>query len=150
MFLESNEYGGLIDYKIWCFDGKPYCIFVVANRDNIHHQADFAYYDLNWNRISENIAPTFQSNFECPRPVNLEEMFEIASKLSEGLPQTRIDLYNIGGKIYFGEITMSSNFGMMPYFSSEALMDMGKLVILPQRNFKEKLHTFLRRWIPRI
>ena len=32
-------------------------------------------------------------------------MFEIASKLSLGHPFVRVDLYNINGKIYFGELT---------------------------------------------
>lgn len=94
------------------------------------------------------MADDFKNEATCPKPQNLNEMLRIAEKLSEGLPQARIDLYNIKGKIYFGEMTMSSNFGMMPYFSDEILKKMGDLCVLPQRSFKEKVCTFCKRWLP--
>lgn len=148
--LESNTIGGLIDYKIWCLNGEPYCIFVCANRDNIKHTTDFVCYDLNWNRIEYAISKDFKNVFECPKPAKLNEMLEIASKLSKGLPQARIDLYYVENEIYFGEITLSSNFGMMPYFTQEFLNEMGAKVVLPERSKKEKIATFCNRWIPRI
>lgn len=148
--LESNEPGGLKDYKIWCFNGKPHCVFVCANRDNLHHTADFVCYDLNWTILDGYITSEFLSPFQCPRPKNLEKLLEIASVLSQNLPQARVDLYNVNGKIYFGEMTMSSNFGMMPYFTPEALQTMGHLVILPQRTLKERLRAIMKRWLPNI
>ena len=46
-------------------------------------------------------------------PYNLAEMILIAEKLSAGIPFLRVDLYNIKGKIYFGELTFfpASGFG---------------------------------------
>lgn len=146
--LETDEPGGLKDYKIWCFGGKPYCVFTCANRDIVHHQVDFAYYDLNWQRHNENMTKGYQNSFECPKPENLEEMLSIASRLAQGIPQVRVDLYSVKGKIYFGEMTLSSNFGMMPYFTSEVLVTMGKLVQLPKRSVKEIISTFFKRWLP--
>lgn len=147
--LECETPGGLIDYKIWCFEGKPYCIFVCANRDNIHHSTDFIYYDLNWERHPEFIKSTFKNSFHCPRPDNLAELLQIASKLSAGLPQARIDLYDINNHIFFGEITLSSNFGMMPYFTEQALNEMGAQFSLPKRSIAEKFSTFRNRWMPK-
>lgn len=146
--LESDEPGGLIDYKIWCFNGKPHSIFVCANRDNEHHRVDFVSYDLNWNKLEDYISDNFRNDFECPRPDALDQMLRIAARLSDGLPQARIDLYYVGGKIYFGEITLSSNFGMMPYFSDKALLEMGRLVTLPTRSPAEVLRTWVRRNLP--
>lgn len=148
--LEQNGPGGLIDYKIWCFNGKPHCVFVCANRDNIHHKTDFVCYDLNWNKLENYITSSFKNNFECPKPIGFDKMLAIASKLSEGLPQARVDLYNINGNIYFGEITLTSNFGMMTYFTPEALTTMGSQVSLPKRNAKERISTFIQRWFPHI
>lgn len=148
--LETTNEGGLIDYKIWCFNGNPFGIFIVANRDRVNHKADFVFYDLNWNKQNDYLTSEFRSDFNCPKPENLDEMLDIASKLSRGLPQARIDLYNINGQIYFGEITLSSNFGMMPYFTSEALAEMGQLVKLPNRSFKEVITSLSKRWLPRI
>lgn len=148
--LETDEIGGLKDYKIWCFDGKPHCIFLCANRDMEHHHADFVYYDLNWQSHKEYLNIKYASSFESSKPVNLDELLLVASKLSQGLPQVRVDLYDINGKIYFGEMTLSSNFGMMPYFSSDALVEMGKLVKLPKRTVREIISTFFKRWLPTI
>lgn len=146
--LHTEDSFGLIDYKIWCFNGRPHCVFVCANRDIENHKVDFVIYDLNWNKLTRYLTPMFENSFECPRPENFDEMLSVASKLSEGLPQVRVDLYNIRGKIYFGEMTLSSNFGMMPYFTSEALLKMGELVKLPKRSNTEILTTFIKRWFP--
>ena len=146
--LESDGKEGLIDYKIWCFNGKPYSIFVCLNRNPETHHADFMSYDLNWNRCPESLSEPFRNNIECPKPMNLDKMLAIAAKLSEGFPQVRVDLYNIKGKIYFGEMTFTSNFGMMPYYTQQVLNDMGNQCILPERTFIEKVKTFIFRWFP--
>lgn len=146
--LESTDAGGLKDYKIWCFDGKPYGVFLCVNRDDKNHHADFVYYDLEWTRHQEFLSPKFRNDFEFNCPDNFDEMLSIASKLAMGHPQVRVDLYNVNGKIYFGEMTFSSNFGMMPYFTSEALEMMGNQITLPKRTHKEQICTFLKRWLP--
>ena len=146
--LETDEVGGLIDYKMWCFNGKFHSVFLCANRDNDKHKVDWNYYDENWKRCPEKISEKFRNDFESPRPENFDKMIEYAEKLSEGLPQARIDFYNIKGKIYFGEITLTSNFGMMPYYPQEVLDDMGKHCILPKRSFAEKVSSFIYRWMP--
>lgn len=146
--LETSSPLGLIDYKIWCFNGKAFLIFVCLNRDNVTHHASFMTYDLEWNRHPEFISDSFKSDASCPRPLNLERMIEIAETLSQGLPQCRVDLYNIEGKIYFGEMTLTSNYGMMPYFTQEVLDKMGELCHLPIPSRTESFKCFLRRYIP--
>lgn len=54
-----------------------------------------------------------------PKPKNFKKMVEIAEKLSKGFPELRVDLYNIDGKIYFGELTFTSQGGFMDYFTLE-------------------------------
>lgn len=146
--LLSENGKGVTDYKIWCFNGKPYSIFVCANRDSVTHHADFICFDLQWEKHPEWIAEQYRSNAYCPRPQNLDGLLSVAAKLSEGFPQVRVDLYDIEGKIYFGEMTFSSNFGMMPYFTQEILDDMGRHCILPARTAKERITTFCNRWLP--
>lgn len=146
--LEDPINSSPIDYKIWCLNGKLYCVFVVGNRNIINHTADYACYDEDWKRRPELIAESFRSTFECPRPKNLDLMIQYAEKLAEGLPQVRVDFYNIEGKIYFGEMTLTSNYGMMTYFTKEVLDEMGGLCVLPKRNFREKISAFIKRWKP--
>lgn len=121
----------LIDYKIWCFDGKPHNVFVCSNRccDSL----DIATYDLNWIRHDEyNIFSSHyrKTELDIPKPKTLDRMLEIASKLSEGFPQVRIDLYEVDEKPYFGEMTFTSAGGFMNYFTPEYLMEMGELIDL--------------------
>ena len=45
-------------------------------------------------------------DFTLPKPKNLEKMKELAEILSKPYDLSRIDLYEIEGKIYFGEVTL--------------------------------------------
>ena len=47
-------------------------------------------------------------------------MVEIAEKLSKPFPHARVDLYNISGKIIFGEITFFHRGGFNPNISPKA------------------------------
>ena len=38
-------------------------------------------------------------------------MLEYCQKITRNIPCVRLDLYNINGKIYFGELTFTSGFG---------------------------------------
>lgn len=149
--LRSDDSQDLIDYKIWCFNGKPYCFFICVGRNPITHHADFVYYDLQWNRHPEFNTPPFRNNCTCPKPSpeDLMKLLEVAAKLSKGLPQCRVDLYLVNGKIYFGEMTLSSNYGMMPYFVQEVLDDMGDHCKLPKRTFTDRWYSFMTRYLPK-
>lgn len=56
---------------------------------------------------------------------------EVASKLGKGQPVSRIDLYVVDDKVYFGEITMTSQGGYMDFYTQEFLDLMGKHTQLP-------------------
>lgn len=124
--ITSSISDSLIDYKIWCFNGKPYCILVVANRDEETHRYQLDTYDLDWNRIEGALTSVHERPPLLPKPQNIEFMLECASNLSKGHKQVRVDLYNINGKIYFGEMTFTSQGGYMNYYTKEFLVEMGK------------------------
>lgn len=122
----------LIDYKIWCFNGVPYCIFVCSNRT--YRSFEMSLYDLDWNYHPEYLkeSPTHKiANNVIPRPLSLDKMLQYASQLSMRLPQVRVDLYEIDGKPYFGELTMTSAGGFMDYFTAEFLLKMGVMINNP-------------------
>lgn len=121
----------LIDYKIWCFNGKPYCTFCAWNRSS--KGIDVGVYDIEWNYHPEWLV--FTSHYRkgkelIPKPINYEYMLEIAARLSFGFPVLRVDLYEVDAKIYFGELTFTSLGGFMDYFTPEVLIDMGNHVVL--------------------
>lgn len=55
-------------------------------------------------------------------------MLDVASKLSAGFPEVRVDLYEVDGRVYFGELTFTSQGGCMDYFSQQYLNEAGSLV----------------------
>lgn len=113
---ESHINNAVNDYKIFCYDGKPE--YVICISDRYSDQCNHLVYDTQWNKIrvsSENA----RINEDAPRPENLEEMLEIAAKLSEDFPFARIDLYSVAGKVYFGEITFYPWSGYMEFEPDE-------------------------------
>ncbi|GFI00805.1 ATP-grasp fold amidoligase family protein [uncultured Phocaeicola sp.] len=121
-----------LDYKIWCFDGKAYAIFVCYDRINGH--AVFDSYDVHtWEIRRDRLSPRYrQQNFkQIPPPIHLDEMIRVAEQLAAGFPQMRVDLYNIDGRIFIGEMTLTSAGGRMPYWSDEFQLEMGNRITLP-------------------
>lgn len=103
----------LIDYKIWCFNGKPECILIVYGRKG--HNAKLALYDMEWNPMPENMVniktKKFSSDVTIDRPICLDEMISLAKKLSAPFKEVRVDLYVINDKPYFGELTFTTGYG---------------------------------------
>lgn len=108
----------LFDYKFHCFDGKPMFIQCIGDRDLKAHKGYQNNFDLDWNKLDWTFEdyPSFIK--EIHEPKNLEKMIELASKLSSGFNYVRVDLYNINGKIYFGEMTFTPASGIYPYRKS--------------------------------
>lgn len=102
-YLDSiADDGDLYDYKFFCFDGEVKMIEVDYNRA-IHHNRNL--YTPEWVRIDAEIGVPSELGREFTKPQNLEKAIEVAQKLSAKIPFVRIDLYIVGEKIYFGEIT---------------------------------------------
>ena len=113
----------LTDYKIWCFNGKPHFIWVCNNRNRDGNSAHVLTYDLDWTPHPEYSVFTsdYKQGTPIEKPVNFEKMLSIASILSEGFPELRVDLYNIKGKIYFGELTFTSQGGINGFYTQDFL-----------------------------
>lgn len=109
----------IIDYKIWCFNGKCYWLWACANRDE--HTTEVMTYDRDWTAHPE--YSIFENDYRhgelLPKPKNLERMIEVAEKLAQPFPCVRVDLYNIDGKIYFGELTFTSYGGLQDFYTDE-------------------------------
>lgn len=118
--LLEDSSGNLNDYKFYCFNGYVDCVLVCVDRQI--GCPKFYFFNENWELKRYNKrglqAP---DDFTLPKPANLSTMFRIASKLSEGIPFVRVDLYNVEGKIYFGELTFfpASGFDSNRLFSAD-------------------------------
>lgn len=101
--LVSEAGGGLKDYKFFCFNGVVKALYVAAGREKGDTRFDF--FDRDFRHLDiVNEHPN--AGTPARKPENYEKMVEIAETLSEGFPHVRIDLYNVDGKILFGEFTL--------------------------------------------
>ena len=126
--------GGLNDYKIHCFNGKPMFIQCIGDRDLTAHTGYQQNFDIDWNPLDWIFEdyPLFPNKVECPKC--LEEMVFIAEKLAKSFIYVRVDLYEIGGKILFGEMTFTPASGFYPYrgtWTPEKDLELGSKLILP-------------------
>ena len=122
----------LTDYKFFCFDGKVDCVMVCLDRST--GDTKFYFFDEAWELKRLNVrGKNAPEGFTIPKPECMDEMFRIAAKLSEGVPFLRVDLYQSGGKIYFGELTFFPNSGFDKNLLPETDMYFGDLIKLPER-----------------
>lgn len=123
----------LKDYKWFCFDGEPKAMFVATDRFTKGEETKFDFYDADFNHLPfTNGHPNATKKIEKPR--GFEEMKALAAKLSKGIPQVRIDFYDINGKIYFGEITFFHWSGMKPFDPIEWDYKFGEWIHLPAKS----------------
>jgi len=111
--LLRNERGVIPnDYRLCCCNGKVQWIYIDIDTtdENMKHRKVYyrEYFDKDWNYLPIDNIGRIRKNktkAETEKPANLEEMIKIAESLAANLLFARVDLYNINGKIYFGEIT---------------------------------------------
>lgn len=129
-YMEEPQYGELRDFKFYCFDGNPRYLLVASGRQK--GQKRFDYFDIHWNHwpVHDEGCPNNDITPEMPK--NFEKMIEIAKVLSDGIPHVRVDLYNIDGHIYFGEMTFFDGSGCNIYEPREYDKVFGKYLTLPQ------------------
>lgn len=112
-----DESGELRDYKFYCFNGEPK-VFLVASERFSGHRTYFDYFDMEGNHL-----PFTQGGMNNPvtpeLPSTFEEMKQVATKLSHGLPHVRIDLYSVDEKVYFGEFTFFDSSGFEKFTPRE-------------------------------
>lgn len=126
-----------VDHKIRCLDGKAQYDFVCYDRNlesgSGGRKTVYDLYDIhNWQPMHQYLADEGVTYRKVPRPENLEQMIEIAEKISQGFPQVRVDLYNVQGKIYFGEMTFTAFSGMNNHFTMEFHRMIGDKMKLPK------------------
>lgn len=124
-YMENEDGSSISDYKIQCFNGEPDNILVCTERYS-ETGVKYCYFDKNWKYLPySNQAGVEEFALTIEPPKFLSEMLKIAEKLSKGIPALRVDLYEIQGKIYFGELTFFPGSGMDKTITAESDHIMG-------------------------
>ena len=128
-YLEDSVNEELTDYKFYCFDG--YVDAVMLCLDRMSGSPKFYFFDKEWRlRRYNRMGKEVPEGFTLPRPKNMDRMFDIASQLSKGIPFVRVDMYNIGGRIIFGEMTFYPASGLRPWDPEDADKKIGEFINL--------------------
>ena len=126
-----------VDHKIRCIDGKAQYDMVCYDRSlesgSGGSKTIYDLYDIHtWQPMRKYLADSGVKYRDVPRPQNLERMIEIAEIIAKGYPQVRIDLYNVKGKIFFGEMTFFAFSGMNNHFTKKFQRMIGDRINLPK------------------
>jgi hypothetical protein len=130
MYMMDESGLELKDYKFFCFNGEVKALFIATDRNTKNEETKFDFYDINFNHL-----PIRHGHPNAIKPIDkpfgFEKMIEIASILSKNIPHVRVDLYNINGKIYFGEFTFFHHAGFVAFEPDEWDYIFGNWIQLP-------------------
>jgi hypothetical protein len=131
-FLDNDINNDLIDYKFVCFNGKVECVFVNSERrsDDVMR---FGIYSKGFEHLPYTRKGLRNTDDTINKPINYEKMIEIAETLSKDFPHVRVDLYNIDGKIYFGEMTFFHGSGYIDFEPDEFDFILGEQFMIPKK-----------------
>lgn len=128
-YMADEHQPELIDYKFFCFCGKPEYLYISRGLD-VHATAEMSFLTPDWK-----LAPFGRSDYKpfisLPhKPSCFEEMLQIASRLSKGHSFIRVDLYEICGRVYFSELTFSPAGGFVPFEPRIWDEKLGELIVV--------------------
>ena len=129
----EDEFGELRDYKFFCFDGEVKAMFIASDRQTAGEEVKFDFFDADFNHL-----PFTQGHPNAKllpeKPKGFDEMKRIAAQLSKGLPEVRVDFYDVNGHIYFGEFTFFHFGGMVKFNPVEWDYKFGEWINLPSKH----------------
>ena len=128
------------DYKFFCFDGEPKLLHVDIDRGTNHLRS---YYDMHWKKLPIKHETIGFIEGETEEPKNFEEMKDVARKLASTFPFVRVDLYNLDGKIIFGEMTFYPADGRLEFIPDEYNKIIGDYLKIPKIPEGQKFITNL-------
>ena len=114
VFIEEYK-ENLEDIKIFCFNGTPK--FLQVDKHFQEHRMNF--YDVDWKPLTWLSNRDYPANYKiidsCPEQLN--ELLELATKLSKDFKFVRVDLYPRTEGIFLGELTFTPGGGRQTYLS---------------------------------
>ena len=116
----------LVDYKFYVFEGEVALVQTDTDRFTSHGNR---LYSPDWRLVG--CAARFPTGREVPRPDLLDDMLEAASAIGREFDFIRVDLYQTGGQIWFGEITPYPGSGMISWSPSSIDLELGRRWRLP-------------------
>lgn len=149
-YLEDSDGNIPLDIRLWCFNGKVkfYCMDF-DTVDDEGNKKKFYYrntYNAKGKLVPVNLGRPYNTKFEKPEFSNFGEMVKVAEKLAEDFVFVRVDLYNIDGRIVFGELTPIPQSGAGRITPKKYDYKFGTMLKLPEQELKETKLVRNGRW----
>ena len=138
-YLEEIGKSVIDDYKFYCFNGNPKFLQIDMGRGVEDHKV---FYDLNWKKLPFTKGKGKLFDGELKQPDNFADMVDITKKLAEGFPFVRVDLYNIEGRIIFGEMTFYPGDGRQEFRPDKFNKVLGDYMELPSLNGNNMITSY--------
>lgn len=128
-FLAEPDGSPLVDYKFYCYGGEPR--YFMVSYGEAEHNVKNHKFDMQLNSIDHlfKAQPAIAAE-RIKLPENIDKMIELAGALCRGHQHLRVDMYNVGGKIYCGELTFFSGGGFIKMVSQEYSQYLADLIDL--------------------
>lgn len=121
----------LADYKWFCFNGEVKMLYVATERNKPGESAKFDFFDVEGRHIPVQQEGHPNATIPPKFPKNSKKMIELAGMLSKDIPFIRVDFYEIGDSVLFGELTFFPMGGFSPLVPEEWDLRFGEMLRLP-------------------
>lgn len=129
-YLEKDASNDLIDYKFFCYNGEPQYLDVIVNR-YLEGGLKMGIFNTEFEKLPYCRADIAALSVLPQKPKNFDAMLDISKKLSNDFPHVRVDLYNVNGEIFFGELTFYGGSGYQKFEPDEFDFIAGEYFTLP-------------------
>ena len=112
IIVEKFLISSIKDFRFHTFKDKDNTLNICVQITDSELEESIMYNALTWKKINVGNGYRIKEG-EYEKPLNYDKMLEIVKTLSTDFEYVRVDLYNLSGKIYFGELTFCdcSGFG---------------------------------------
>jgi hypothetical protein len=118
------------DYKLWAYHGRVHYVNWITGRGSPAYGGRVM--DRDWNEAFVNDSQPVATGLP-PRPESLDTMIWMAERLAQDFAFVRVDLYEIDGRPYFGELTFYPMSGYLPLHPTDTDLELGRLWRRPRR-----------------
>jgi glycosyltransferase len=133
-YMEDSNKSDLIDYKLFCFNGIPKIVLVCSERFSSSNMCE-TWFDMNW-KLIDMTESGHRVDSTISKPKQLKKMVELSKKLSKNIPFIRVDWYEIGDKLYFGELTFYPASGFEKFEPKEWNKKIGDMLSIDKLGVK--------------
>ncbi|MBE5850484.1 MAG: glycosyltransferase [Lachnospiraceae bacterium] len=122
--------GGIKDYRLYCFNGVPVQIWIDQYSGTPMHIRSI--FDMNFNKLDFRCKWPDGGELLNEKPINFELMKQIAIKLSQEFAFVRIDFFEVGDRLYMGEMTFTPISGIGDFDPPKWDIILGEMLTLPE------------------